>query len=99
MTLAASNTCKGRAWSKVTRLVMSTSALMGRKPIARRRRCNHSGEGPFFTPRTSRSAKAGQSDGSSIVTATGEENSPLIGLIAESFSLPSWAAARSRAMP
>ena len=28
-----------------------------------------------------------------------EENSPLIGLIAESFSLPSWAAARSRAMP
>jgi hypothetical protein len=44
---------------------MSTSALMGRSPMARRRRCIHSGDGPFLTPRTRRRAKAGQSFASS----------------------------------
>ena len=39
---------------------MSTSALIGRRPIARRRFCIHSGEAPLLTPRTRRSAKAGQ---------------------------------------
>ena len=39
---------------------MSTSALIGLSPIARRRFCIHSGDGPLRTPRTSRSAKAGQ---------------------------------------
>ena len=39
---------------------MSTSALIGLKPIARSRFCIHSGEGPLVTPRTSRKAKAGQ---------------------------------------
>ena len=42
---------------------MSTSALIGRRPIALRRRCSHSGDGPFLTPRTRRSANAGHSDG------------------------------------
>ena len=30
---------------------MSTSAEIGRSPMARSRSCSHSGEGPFFTPR------------------------------------------------
>ena len=45
------------------KLVMSTSALIGRRPMAVSRFCSHSGDGPFFTPRTRRSAKAGHSDG------------------------------------
>ena len=47
-TLAASNTCSGRPRSKVMKLVMSTSALIGRSPIAVSRRCSQSGEGPFL---------------------------------------------------
>ena len=69
---------------------MSTSALIGRRPIAFSRRCSHSGDGPFFTPRTRRSAKAGQSDGvapKSSVTATGQGNSPFTGLIARVLEL------------
>ena len=42
---------------------MSTSALIGRSPMAISRCCSHFGDGPFFTPRTSRSAKPGQSSG------------------------------------
>ncbi len=63
---------------------MSTSALIGRSPIAVSRRCSQSGDGPFLTPRTSRSAKAGQSDGvapKSSVTVTGQGNAPFTGLI------------------
>ena len=59
------------------KLVMSTSALIGRRPIAFSRFCSHSGDGPFFTPRTRRSANAGQSDGvapKSSVTVTGQGN-------------------------
>ena len=59
---------------------MSTSALIGRRPIAISRFCSHSGDGPFLTPRTSRSAKAGHKSGASIFTATGQGNSPLTGL-------------------
>ena len=36
---------------------MSTSALIGLRPMARSRFCIHSGEGPLLTPRTSLSAK------------------------------------------
>ena len=61
---------------------MSTSALIGRSPIEVSRFCSHSGDGPFLTPRTSRSAKPGHSAASSTVTFTGQGNSPLIGLIA-----------------
>ncbi len=81
------------------KLVMSTSALIGRRPIEVRRFCSHSGDGPFLTPRTSRSAKPGHSLASSTVTFTGQGNSPLIGLIAGSLNLPMSAADRSRAMP
>src|SRR5215470_14097490 len=81
---------------------MSTSALIGRSPIAVRRRCIHSGDGPFLTPRTSLKAKAGHSDGvdpNSSFTCTGQGNSPFTGLIAASLNLPMSAAERSRAMP
>src|SRR3977135_3648955 len=84
------------------KLVMSTSALIGRRPIAMSRRCSQSGEGPFFTPRTIRRAKAGQREGGapkSSVTATGQGKRPSTDLIGASLSLPMPAAARSRAMP
>src|SRR5258708_5711176 len=81
------------------KLVISTSALIGRSPIEVRRFCSHSGDGPFLTPRTSRSAKPGQRLASSTVTFTGQGNSPLIGLIEGSMNLPMSAAERSRAMP
>ncbi len=81
------------------KLVMSTSALIGRSPIAISRFCSHSGELPFFTPRTSRSAKPGHSSGLSILTATGQGNAPFTGFGAGSMNLPMPAAARSRAMP
>ena len=69
------------------KLVMSTSALIGRRPIAVSRFCSQSGDGPFLTPRTRRSAKAGHSDGvwpKSSVTVTGQGNSPLTGFGARS---------------
>src|SRR5262245_6635609 len=84
------------------KLVISTSALMGRKPIAASRRCSQAGEGPFFTPRTSRNPKAGQSEGvvpKSSPTVTGHGNRPSTGWMLVSRSLPMSAAARSRAMP
>ena len=45
--------------------------------MASSRCCSHFGDGPFLTPRTSRSAKPGQRSGASIVTLTGV--SPLPG--------------------
>ena len=63
---------------------------------------NHSGDGLFFTPRTRRSAKAGQSDGVARIRsspATGHGNSPLIVLMPMSLNFPMSAAARSRATP
>ena len=57
------------------------------------------GDAPFFTPRTSRSAKPGHRLSSSTLTFTGQRNSPLTGLMAGSLNLPISAAERSRAMP
>ena len=51
--------------------------------MAESRRCSQAGEGPFFTPRTRRSANAGQSDGvdpKSSFTFTGAGNFPRTGL-------------------
>ena len=78
---------------------MSTSALIGRSPIAVSRCCSHAGDGPFFTPRTRRSAKPGHRSGLSIFTATGHGNAPFTGFGAGSMNFPMSAAARSRAMP
>jgi hypothetical protein len=48
------------------KLVISTSALMGRKPIAFSRFCSQAGLGPFLTPRTTRPAKMGQAEALSL---------------------------------
>ena len=84
------------------KLVMSTSALIGRSPIAVSRFCSQAGDGPFLTPRTRRSANAGQSDGvapKSSFTPTGQGNAPFTGFGVFSLKVPMSAAARSRAMP
>jgi hypothetical protein len=48
---SASKTCSGRPRSKVTKLVMSTSAEIGLRPIARSRSCSQRGLGPLRTLR------------------------------------------------
>ena len=81
---------------------MSTSALIGRSPIAVSRFCSQSGEGPFLTPLTSRRPKAGHSDGvwpKSSVTLTGQGNVPFTGFGILSLNTPMEVAPRSRAMP
>ena len=84
------------------KLVMSTSALIGRRPIAVSRFCSQSGEGPFLTPLTRRRPKAGHSEGvapKSSVTLTGQGNVPFTGLGGRSLKSPIEVAPRSRAMP
>ncbi len=61
--------------------------------------CSHCGDGPFRTPRITRPAKTGHSSGASSVTETGLLKAPATGAISGVVSLPSPAAARSRAMP
>ena len=63
------------------------------------RRCSHSGEGPFFTPRIRRPANTGHIPGASMRTAIGDGNIPGTGVTAGVVSWPRLAAARSRAMP
>ena len=61
---------------------MSTSAEMGRSPIAFSRACSHSGEGPFLTRRITRPANSGQPfsfNAGSIVTVIGDGNVPVTG--------------------
>ncbi|OIQ66386.1 hypothetical protein GALL_520440 [mine drainage metagenome] len=97
-----SNTCRGRFWSKVKKLVISTRAEIGRNPIAFSRACNHAGDGPFFTPRITRPANRGQPfsfNAGSIVTVTGEAKVPVTGSTTCGFNLPKPRAAKSRAMP
>ncbi len=64
---------RSKAWSgwpssQRTKLVTSTTLLMGRWPIDSRRRRSHSGLGPIVTPRTTRAAYRGQPSRSSITT-------------------------------
>ena len=70
---------------------MSTSALIGRRPIAFSRACIQSGDGPFFTPRTRRSANSGarcaSSAAKSSVTSTGQGNTPGTASTAVTFKL------------
>ncbi len=83
--------------------MISTSALMGLRPIAFSRFCSQSGEGPFLTPRTTRPANTGQASALSLskssLIGTGSAKLPFTGLMASALSLPRPAAARSRAMP
>ena len=80
---------------------MSTSALIGRRPIARRRFCSQAGDGPFVTPRTTRPAKNGAlaATPASIVTPTGQGKAPGTASIVTAFNVPRPRAARSRATP
>ena len=52
----------------VTKLVMSTTLLIGRNPTARSRWRSHPGDGPTAMPSITRAAKRGQPAGSSIRT-------------------------------
>ena len=96
---SASNTCSGRPRSIVKKLVTSTSRLIGLSPIERSRACSHSGLGPFATPRTVRPSTHGHASRSVISQRSGEGNRPSTGPGAQSRSVPSPAAARSRATP
>ena len=82
---------------------MSTSAEIGRKPMARRRDCSHAGLGPFLTLRNRRPATKGQasalSPGRSRRQRKGLSKVPGTAGTSNGLSLPRPAAARSRAMP
>src|SRR5437764_1094736 len=54
--VARSKACRGWPVSWSTKFVMSATLLMGRWPMACKRRASHSGDGPIFTPRTTRAA-------------------------------------------
>src|SRR3546814_8231805 len=80
------------------KLVISTKVEIGFCPMAFKRFCSHSGDGPFFTPLTERAKKAGQPSWSSVRTS-GPGPSPLIAGTFSDFSAPRPEAAKSRAMP
>ena len=82
----------------VKKLVMSTRALIGRKPMERSRRCSHSGLGPLRTPRTVRPNTQRQA-GDSMRQPMGEGKRPFTGGGDHGASVPTPAAARSRATP
>ena len=83
----------------MNRLVTSTSALIGRKPIARSRSCNQRGDGPLRRPRSARPSTKVQARGSAISHRTGEAKAAGTGAGAKGFKRPSPAAAKSRATP
>ena len=96
---SASKTCSGRPRSCVKKLVMSTSALIGRRPIAVRRCFSQSGLGPLRRPRMLRPSTQGQACGQSTDQASGDSNNAGTAGAAQGFSVPRPAAARSRATP
>src|SRR5256885_5937595 len=64
---------RSKAWSGCpsssrTRLIASTTLLMGRTPQMRSLSCSRSGEGPIFTPSMTRATYRGQRSGSSRST-------------------------------
>ena len=81
------------------KLVTSTSALIGRRPMDSRRRCSHSGLGPFRTLRTVRPSTQGQASGMSMAQVTALDPLPGTGSGAQGRKVPKPAAARSRATP
>ncbi len=66
--------------------------------MASRRSCSHLGDGPFLTPLIRRPANTGQASPSTL-TVIGQGKVPGTGAMDRSFSVPTPAAARSRAMP
>ena len=67
--------------------------------MAVRRFCSQAGDGPFCTPRMTRPAKTGHISGASSRTEIGDGKPPRTTAMSKCFSLPTLAAARSRAMP
>ena len=59
---------------------------------------SHSGDGPFFTPRTTRPAKTGQASGLSISIFCGQGKLPLTGFTSGVINSPNPTAAKSRAI-
>ena len=74
--LPTSNTCSGRPRSKVKKLVMSTSALIGRSPIEVSRSCSHFGLGAFVSPRMVRPRIQGQASGNVDLPSAGRRRTP-----------------------
>ena len=87
-TFRRSKTCSGRPRSKVNRLVTSTSALIGRRPIATSRSCNQRGDGPLRRPRSARPSTKTQARGSAISHRTGEAKAAGTGAGAKGFKRP-----------
>ena len=83
----------------VKKLVTSTSALIGRRPIETSRSCSHCGLGPLRRPRTVRPSTQGQACGMSMHQTSGLANTDGTFAGANGLSVPSPAAARSRATP
>ena len=80
------------------KFVISTSAEIGRRPMAFNWSCSHCGDGPFFTPLMTRPTNAGQASGTSVLISTEQGKLPFMVLIGFVITLPSPTAARSRAI-
>ena len=83
----------------VKKLVMSTSVLIGRRPIDVSRSCSHCGLGPLRRLRMVRPRIQGHASGQSICQRGPPRNAGAILAGCHGFSVPMPAAARSRAMP
>ncbi len=80
-------------------MVTSTSALIGRSPTLSSRRRSQSGLGPFRRPLTVRPSTHGHASGHSTSQRIGLGKPPGTGAALHGLSVPSPAAARSRAIP
>ncbi len=69
-TRSKSNACIGWPLTSITKLVMSTTLLIGRMPAADSRAFSHSGDGPMVTSSNSRAVKRGHRSGSSTSIRT-----------------------------
>ena len=83
----------------VKKLVMSTSALIGRSPIEMSRSCSQCGLGPLRRLRMVRPRIQGQASGQSICQRGPPWNAGATFAGCHGFSVPMPPAARSRAMP
>jgi hypothetical protein len=75
-TMSRSNACSGCAVISITKLVMSTTLLIGRWPAALSQALSQSGEGPIVTSVKTRAVNRGQSSGTSTVTEAWSATEP-----------------------
>jgi hypothetical protein len=83
----------------VKKLVTSASALIGRRPTEVSRSCSHFGLGPLRTDRMVRPMIQGHASGHSIRQRGPPSKAAGMRAGCHGFSVPTPAAARSRAMP